>query len=379
MNSRTEDVTLSALGGEYMETATVLEWLVTEGDKVKSGQPILIVETAKASVEVEAPADGYVVNCRVQPGDEVEVGAVLAQITSSPDHRPSEISPRDEPQESGEEKQARGAAKAFRLSGRPKASPLARRMACEHGIDIGIVKPSSATGKISADDVERHIAAESGQADSSYRSAMASAAAGSLDIPQFNVAIDCDGEALMKRRTIAKSSGSPVTINDFLIERVARVLVRHPLLRAHWSNDRVIESEEINIAVAISTSHGLVPPVIPHANQLSAEEISATMSTLQKLAEERRLAIEHLQGASFTVSNLGAYGVNDFTAIVSKRQSAILAISTFQPAPALVDDKLVWRTSGRLRLTADHRVLDGVEAARFLMDLKKDVEEFLGE
>ena len=376
------DVRLAPVGGEYMESATILEWLVSVGQSVERGQTMLLIETAKASVEIEAPAAGTVVSRTGQVGDEVEVGDLLAVLESDEDH---EREPFDEVNRGGdfEDLSVTTVAPAPRKPDvgdskeRPKVtlqtSPRVRLLARELGIDLEALALETGKRRITTEDIDRYRKNSNGGSPG-YSRAMAIAMAKSTEIPQFSVAVDCDGFEILRWRTQNKSDHGSATLNDLLICKTAAALQNHRDLLASWGTDRIDRKESIDIAVAISTPHGLVAPVIRSADALGIDEIAAETARLKIAARDRKLATEDLTGASFTLSNLGAFGIDDFTAIVRHGQSAILAISAFKMSPIGVNGEIKLRPTARFRLSADHRVVDGARVASFLSDLKARIE-----
>ena len=378
------DVRLAPVGGEYMESATILEWLVSVGQSVERGQTMLLIETAKASVEIEAPAAGTVVSRTGQVGDEVEVGDLLAVLESDENHE-SELSndvnrggdsedfpvatvaPGPRRPDAGDSKEP----PEVTLQTSPRVRLLARKL----GIDLEALALETGKRRISTGDIYRYTNNSNGGSPG-YSRSMAIAMAKSIEIPQFSVAIDCDGSEIFRWRTRNKADHGAATLNDLLIYKTAAVLQNHRYLLASWGNDRIERRETIDIAVGISTPHGLVAPVIRSANALSIEDIAAETVRLKIAARDRKLATEDLTGASFTMSNLGAFGIDDFTAIVSHGQSAILAISAFKMSPIGMNGEIQLRPTARFRLSADHRVVDGAKVASFLSDLKARIENF---
>jgi len=368
MTNRIE-VLLPPLGGDDMESATFLEWLVDSGERVAADQVIARVETAKAVVEVVAPAEGYLVRGDAKPADEIPSRSVVAYIARDSYSVPEAAGRRIE--------DARAQSAGHAASSPPqeqralRATPSARRLARIRGVDLHQIQTRGAT--ITEADVELHHSGAASRA--AYGRSMAKAMMDSLQIPQFSVALDIDGEAIFEARNRWMAQGKKLTVNDVVIKSVAEVLEGFPTLRSCWDGNGAKTAQDVNIAVAITTPYGLTAPVLREANKLGLERISMEIQRLRTLASNRRLSVNDVSGASFTISNLGGAGVDDFTAIVSTGQGAILAVSSFKRRPVPGPDGSVeWRNSARFRVSADHRVITGQDVADFLKALKNVIE-----
>jgi pyruvate/2-oxoglutarate dehydrogenase complex dihydrolipoamide acyltransferase (E2) component len=371
-------VLLPPLGGDDMESATFVNWLVETGSSVAEGEAIAHVETAKATIEVVAPVAGFLIRGEARPGDEIPLRSVLARIVKvqptvgaaenvGPVRSPPEPEDRDSTPTSPRPVTAR-------------ATPSARRLARARGVDLSAIKLAGET--ILESDVEHYLGnsqipgeADRTHAGGGYRRSMARAMAESAGIPQFNVAVDCDGEALVAERQRLAHTGMHFSVNDLVLQHVALALARHPRMRMYWDGTTPKLAAEINIAVAMETPYGLVAPVIRSVDVRSLEELAAEVRRLKSLAFEQRLGMEDVSGASFSVSNLGGVGVDDFTALVSAGQGAILAVSSFKPWPSSkADGSIAWCARARFRVSADHRVITGLDVAEFLRDLRALIE-----
>jgi pyruvate dehydrogenase E2 component (dihydrolipoamide acetyltransferase) len=372
-------VILPPLGGDDMESATLLEWLVGTGASVAQGEVIANVETAKAIVEVVAPVAGFLIRGEARPGDEIPLRTIVARVATVRPTAGAAVSTASV-----------GSAPALEVQQSklnspqpviPRATPSARRLAHTKGVDLSEIEPAGET--ILESDVMRylgtlkvHVAAGNADAEAGgYRRSMALAMAESAGIPQFNVAVDCDGEALVAERERLANAGAQFSVNDLVLRHVAAALAKNPRIRMYWDGTAPKVADAMNIAVAMATPHGLVAPVVRAADRLSLEELAAEVRRLKSLAWEQRLGVKDVSGASFSVSNLGGVGVVDFTALVSAGQGAILAVSTFHPWPSpKADGSIIWRTRARFRVSADHRVMTGIDVAEFLRDLRSLVE-----
>lgn len=391
------DVTLVGAGGEYMDAAVLIEWTVEPGATVVEGQVLAVVETAKAATEILAPAAGRLVERLANPGDEIKVGAILARIgadalAAASSAAPIAASASPAPLETSDT----GAGIARRL---PKsfASPLAKRIARDRGVDISSLNGSGPNGRILRADVERAmqpaassaapqatpapaanveaaLQAQSPATGDGYRRAMAAHMVKSAAIPAFTVGMDIDGAALLATRAEIKRNGGRATLNDLIIVGVATALRNHPRVNAHWDGKGVLFSADINIGVAIATDLGLVVPVVHRADTLGAEDVAARMSALRVKAQSQRLSPSDISNGTFSISNLGSFGVTAFTAALNPPAAAILAVPAFRPITLFANGKIETRQLAQFSVTADHRVLDGVDVARFLRDLKNILE-----
>jgi pyruvate dehydrogenase E2 component (dihydrolipoamide acetyltransferase) len=364
------EIRLIGAGGEYMDSAVLVEWHVRPGDAVARGQLVATVETAKAATEVEAPVGGTVAELLAAVGDEVAVGAAIARLAGG--------------NGAMEPASPRGPGLPRRLPA-GFASPLARRLARDAGIDLSALRGSGPHGRITRRDVlsaaprapepQPEPEPERGRSGG-YRRAMAAQMARTLQIPMFSVSVDCDGSALLAERRRIKAVGGIATVNDLIVFRVARLLARHPDLNAHWAEDRSVPQERVNVGVAMATEAGLVVPVLRDADRLSLAETAAGLRRLRERAEAQGLAAAEVSGATLTVTNLGGFGVADFVPIVNPPQVAILAVAAFRPTAVFDGARLESRPVARLTMSADHRAVDGAGVARFLDALRADLEAF---
>ena len=332
------------------ETGKLVSWLKREGEPVRKGEMLLEVETDKAVVEVEAAGDGILAGVTARPGDVVPVGRTIAWLV-----QPGETLPPTPSSTSAR--------------GQPRLSPKARRLAQEKGVDISRLTGSGAGGEILADDV---LAAAS--AVPPIKPADGLTTTGRLmaertthswtTVPHFFVTRDVDAESLNRAR-----DGANVTHTDLLVAIVARTLRRHPRLNASWTADRILVHEDVNIGLAIGVENAVVTAVIPGADRVALADIATRRRDLADRARAGRLQPTDITGATFTISNLGMFGVDAFTAIVVPPQAAILAVGAIADRVVPVDGKPGVRPMMTLTLSCDHRVVDGVRAAEFMRDL----------
>ena len=361
--------------GQDMEQGTLLEWAKSVGEEVKEGEVLAVIETDKAEVAFEAPASGYLVAVLMQPGSTAATGEPIAWIATDPTAKPPSLesppasSPEvpESPRPSARE--ARIAQPPPRRGGRKPVSPLARRRASELGIDLAGVEGTGPGGRVTEDDVKRaHQAVHASSGDtgelSRMRLAIAARMTKSAAIPQFQLVREIVLE-------IPEDTGEvpQLTYTDFLLWATARALAERPSLNSSWTegNPPTVRSHpSVNLGFAVAVEEGLIVPVIQDAGSLSPRQISVQRRRLEGAARSGRLRPEDLSGGTFTVSNLGGAGVDEFIALINPPEAGILAVGAVKPRPVVVDGALVAAPTVRLTLTGDHRVFDGMEGARFL-------------
>jgi pyruvate dehydrogenase E2 component (dihydrolipoamide acetyltransferase) len=368
------------------ETGKLVSWLKQEGDSVAKGEPLLEIETDKAVMEIESPGEGVLAGIKIQAGAEVPVGQTIAWIV-----RPGEVPPTDEVAPASGRKSttttltpasAQAASSSHSTSAQAaKISPKARRLASERGVNLADLRGSGPGGEILAADIvaaaESKAVVQSATAntDSPISRLMAERTTQSwTTVPHFFVVRDVDAGALNDARhvlgaEIQKSHGVKLTHSDLLVALVARVLQKHPRMNSSWAGAGVSKNADINIALAMAVDDGVVAPVIPKADAASLGEIATQRRDLTDRARGGKLRPNDIAGGTFTISNLGMFGVDAFTAIITPPQAAILAIGAIAERVVPVDGTPVVRPMMTLTLSCDHRVVDGARAAEFLGDL----------
>ncbi len=355
------EVIMPALG-MAQETGKVLRWLKAEGDAVAKGEPLLEIETDKVSVEVESPADGTLGGVWAAEGDEVPVGRAIAVVLAA-----------------GES--LADAAVAF-VEDRPRrrlASPKARKIAAERGIDIDALAGSGPSGAVVASDLEA-----SGPSEPAVGSAwrvMAEHATRSWEsVPHFYLRRQVEATRLQSWRAAvrAKPDAADVSHTDLLVKLAAEALRRHPRVNGSWRDGTIVRGEGINVAIAVATDEGLVVPVVHGADRLDLAAIAVRRTEVVAAAREGRLRPEDVRGGTFTISNLGMYGVDSFDAIVNAPQAAILAVGRILDRIVPVDGQPAVRPMLELSISFDHRVVDGARGAEFLDTLAALIEEPAG-
>jgi pyruvate dehydrogenase E2 component (dihydrolipoamide acetyltransferase) len=388
------------------ESGKLISWLKKEGDAVAKGEPLLEIETDKAIMEIESPGDGVLAGIKAEAGAEVPVGRTIAWIV-----RPGENPPAEESVAVSGRRTATAAPRSTvevqtstsASSSLPplKISPKARRLANEHGVNLADVRGSGAGGEILAADIlaaaEARAAAPPlqspqirsrgdetprGEADSGRAVARLMAertTQGWTTVPHFFVTREVDAGALNGARQrfgkhVEDSSAVKLTHSDLLIALVARVLRAHPRLNATWTGEGIRDNRDINIGLAIAVENGVVAPVIHHADKTELAEIARQRRDLTERARAGKLRPADLAGVTFTISNLGMFGVDAFTAIIIPPQAAILAVGAIVDRVVPIDNHPAIRPMMSLTLSADHRVVDGARAAEFLRDFVEAVQ-----
>lgn len=385
------------------EEATVMTWLVAEGDAVEKGDPILEVETDKVTMEVEAPESGVLRGVSVEEGDVVPVTAVIAHILLpgeawSP--KPVKVTPvarrvaaaagidvNDIP--ASADKVKRQDVEAY--LGKVRATPAARRLAQAQGMDLTVVNGSGPRGRVQAGDVivkSSPVVVSPATEDGLVQpvSAMRRTIAGRLTrsyqtIPHitFTVTADMTAVADLRHRLNGQGDRVKVSVTAVLVKVCAWALGRHPLLNSSWQAEGIQTHEQAHIGVAVALDDGLIVPVVHNAVQLGLTAIAAQVQDVTARARNGRLQPADVQGGTFTISNLGMWGVEQFTAVINSPQSAILAVGRTIKQPMVMEtsrgDEIAIRPIMKMTLAVDHRIIDGAVAARFLQEVVAALEQ----
>ena len=376
------------------ETGKLISWLKKEGESVARGDPLLEIETDKAVMEIESPGDGILAGVKAGPGDEVPVGQTIAWIV-----RAGESPPADEVElgksETGRRMTAPASAdpanpastETQRAGQAPRISPKARRLASEHGVSLDGLRGSGPGGEILASDIL--AAAESKKSAPAPTTPVDSGSAVSrlmaerttqswTTVPHFFVVRDVDATALNEARQtlgpeVEKSHAVKLTHSDLLVALVARALAKHPRMNASWVAKGFRENADVNICLAMAVDGGVVAPVLRDANYIALGEIAVQRQALTERARRGKLRIADLEKGTFTISNLGMFGVDSFTAIIIPPQAAILAVGAIADRVVPFNRTPIIRPMMTLTLSSDHRVVDGAQAAHFLKSLAEAI------
>ena len=395
--------------GQGMESGTIVKWLKAEGDEVAKGEPLYELDTDKVTQEVEAEASGVLLKIAIPQG-EVEVGRTIAFI-GSPGERivvesPGGDSPRAataEAEPSGEKLAAGNGsppsaapqAPLDAAAGRVKASPLARRIARERGIDLASLRGTGPDGRIVAEDVERAQAQSLAASDnvqlaqatpaaevesrplSRVRKTIAKRLTQAWTVPAFQLSVDADmtraNELIARQRELHPDVR--ITVTDLLTKLCAQGLMRHPDLNVQYADDALLVFSSANIGIAVAAPQGLVVPVLHGAERLTLAQIAAVRGDLVARARDAKLVVEDLEGGTFTISNLGMYEVDQFVAVLNPPQASILAVGATRDQVVARGGELQIAPMMTMTLTCDHRAVDGATGADFLRTVKTFLED----
>jgi pyruvate dehydrogenase E2 component (dihydrolipoamide acetyltransferase) len=405
-----------------MKEGTLARWLKNEGDAVKSGDIIAEIETDKATMEFEAVDEGVLGKILVAAGtagvavnqpiamllEEGEDGSALATTAQQPSAPAPQPPPATEAGKGLPPVPAGGSGEGLPTGAdRVFASPLARRIAKDAGMDLKDIKGSGPYGRIVKSDVEaaanapKQVAAATVVAsrltmpppleapkpfepafvevpNSSVRKVIARRLTeAKATIPHFYLSIDCEVDALLKVRAElnGRSDAYKLSVNDFVIRAVALALKTVPAANASWGEEAIKRYTDVDISVAVATPNGLITPIIHHADHKGLAAISNEMKSLAAKARDGKLKPEEFQGGGFTISNLGMYGIKDFAAIINPPQGCILAVGAGEQRPVVKGGALAVATVMSCTLSVDHRVVDGAVGAEFLAAFKKLIED----
>ena len=398
--------------GDAMTEGKVVRWYKKAGDAVKKGEPVLEIETDKVNLDLEAEQDGTVGELTAQEGQMVPVGGRLATILGAGEKAPAPApAPKPaapEPPAAAAEQQRRvtdkkdsvkhttgeyaeaietkgprrdrtqaaEAAPPQKTEGRQRSSPLARRMARDLGVNLENVQGSGPGGRIVAKDIKQGGAPATQDQQiplSAMRRTIAKRLSESIGpIPHFFLTADYDVTNLLSLRGQIEEKTS---LNDFVIRAVALALRKHPNVNASWGDEAITQHGQIHIGVAVSTPEGLITPVVRDADRKSVLQIAQDVRALAEKAKSRKLMPNEYQGSTFTISNLGAWGIEEFTAIINPPNVAILAVGAAEARPVVVERQIVVRDRMKVTMSCDHRVVDGAAGADFLKTLRQFIEQ----
>jgi pyruvate dehydrogenase E2 component (dihydrolipoamide acetyltransferase) len=420
-------VTLPRLG-QGMESGTIVRWLKSEGDKVEKGEPLYELDTEKVTQEVEADAGGVLLKILAQEGQEIEVGKAIAVIGEEGEQVPEaepegeaeeptkvteeeaeegepapkrederergrEVGAEDQPTQVKEPERAEKTepkAPARTDGGRVKASPLARRIAKERGVDLKALRGTGPEGRIVAEDVERAGAAPGVPAPaapsevevvqlSRMRQTIARRLTEAWKAPHFQIAMSADMRASIRLREAlvarTEEEGVRPTYSDILTKVCALALMRHRAVNAHFADGETRLFPTANIGIAVAIPDGLIVPVIQTCEAKTIAEIAQARADVVERARSGKLQSADLENGTFTISNLGMFGVERFIAVLNPPQAAILAVGVIEERAVVSDGEVVAQPRMELTLSCDHRAVDGATASQFLADVKAFLEE----
>ena len=401
--------------GQGMESGTIVRWLKTEGDAVAKGEPLYELDTDKVTQEVEAESDGVLLKIVVADG-EVDVGTTVGIIGAqdedvaallagaqagnggAPSATPVETAetaetaeePSPPPQPEAAAAPVAEPAPSPRVEGEHvKASPLARRIARERGVDLEQIVGTGPEGRVIAEDVEKAevrpaaaVVAPPGEFEvvelTSTRRTIARRLTEAWQAPVFQLTVTADATELVATRErmveLLREGETKPTVSDVLTRIVASALVRHRAVNANFVDGKLHRFTAANVGLAVAAPSGLVVPVIRDADRKSVQQIAADRADVVSRARGGKLKLPDLEGGTFTISNLGMYGIEQFIAVLNPPQVSILAVGSIEDRPTAIDGELAIVPTLTMTLTCDHRAIDGSEGAEFLRDVKAFVE-----
>lgn len=352
-----------------MKEGTVGKWYRKEGEPVEKGEPIVEVISEKATYDLEAPASGVLRRIFVWEGSDVLVNAVLAVIAAR-DEVLTERGPTEKAVEAPPEAESRVV-----------ASPAAKRLAREHGIDLSLVKGSGPEGRIAEEDVTRHIE-QAGVHSPKIKALIPLAGLRKISAervtssfrtaPHSTLVMEVDVSEVAKLHEKLQ-----VSYTAILVKAAAVALVEHPGMNSTLDGDKIKVFEDVNVGVAVATEKGLVVPVVRNADAKSVQEIDKIIEESKTKALQEKLSRSEITGGTFTITNLGMYEVDFFTPIINLPEAAILGVGKIAEKPVVRGGKVEIRQTMMLSLSYDHRIVDGAPAAAFLRKLKENTEKGL--
>ena len=376
-----------------MQSGKIVEWLKKEGDHVEKDEPIVRIEGEKTTFEVNSLGPGVVRRLLADPGVDVPVGQTIALVGEQDEPLPTETVTQAiaEPALAQEVTIAAPVSRVAESS----ASPVARKMAREAGIDLSKIKGSGPGGRIIREDIQKTIEQRKTQPATvavPTQGARVAAVAKTVKLAgkrkvtaerlsygfhttvPVTITMETRMEAILERRQLQSRAGEDVSITAYVVKAAAKALEDHPMINSSLEGDELRLYGDINVAVAINTPDGLVAPVIPGTNRKSLTEISRNIRDLTERAIQNSLTVADLTGGTFTVSNLGGFGVDLFAPVINPPQCAILGLGRTTEKPVIVEKQVRAGSVTTLSLVFDHRIVDGVPAARYLQRVKELLE-----
>ena len=389
--------------GQGMEAGTITRWLKSEGDTVAKGEPLFEIDTDKVTQEVEADYGGVLLKIELASG-EAPVGQTIAWIGDAGEEikaaakpaapEPEKVSdtaatrePAPEPEPVSD---TSGSSNGGQTGGRIKASPLARRIARERGIELSSLQGTGPDGRIVAEDVERGAVPEqvttrhevpTGEVESvpltNIRKTIARRLTAAWQAPVFQLTVSADmtraNELVERAREL--NPDVRVTVTDLLVKLAAQALMRHRDVNVQYSEDALLRFPTANVGIAVAAPQGLIVPVIRSVERLSLAEVAGARGEIVGRARENKLTAQDLEDGTFTISNLGMFGIEQFVAVLNPPQAAILAVGATMDTPVARGGEVVVRPMLTMTITVDHRAVDGAAGADFLRTVKQFVEE----
>lgn len=397
---------------DTMKEGTVASWVKKVGDKVESGELLAEIETDKATMEFESFEEGTILYHGVEEGNSAEVDAILAIVgEEGADYQKlidsfgkevsneSEEEIKPEPKGGESQKEEKESSENTNKSssftdGRLKISPLAKKMAEEKGISLNDLKGSGTDGRIVKRDIENYKPSTSGSVKASVQSSSAKEenfeevpvsqmrktiakrlGESKFSAPHFYLTIDINMDnAIEARKAINAMPEIKVSFNDIVIKAASEALLQHPAVNSSWLGDKIRVNKHVNIGVAVAVEDGLLVPVVRYANTKKLSQITAEVKEFAGKAREKKLQPQDWEGSTFSISNLGMFGIEEFTAIINPPNACILAVGAIRQEPVVVDGEIKVGNRMKVTLSCDHRVVDGATGSEFLQTFKMYME-----
>ncbi|HEY2647600.1 MAG TPA: pyruvate dehydrogenase complex dihydrolipoamide acetyltransferase [Puia sp.] len=413
--SAMQEVILMPRLSDTMTEGVIAAWHKKVGDQVKKGDVLADIETDKATMELESYKEGKLLYTGAEKGQKVAVNDLLAiigeegkvnvqQVVDASKNKGASPATASEPavqttQQKSSPEPVASEPHSLNGNGRIKASPLAKKMASEKGIDLSQLHGSGDFGRIIKKDVAEYSPASNATAEPQKAAAISTAAAGQISFddvpvsqmrkviakrlaeskfsaPEFYLTITVDmDQAVSSRARINENAPVKISFNDFVLKATALALKKHPAVNSSWMGDKIRVNHHVNIGVAVAVEDGLLVPVVRFADTKSLSQISQEVKDFAARAKNKKLQPADWEGSTFTISNLGMFGIDEFTAIINPPDSCILAVSSIQQIPVVKKDVIVPGNVMKLTMTCDHRVVDGATGSAFLQTLKGLLEE----
>jgi len=378
--------------GLTMTEGRIVEWIKQEGDRVEKGEILFVFDTEKVAFEVEAAHSGFLARILKQVDETVQVGEAVGLLTESEEeqaelNREKPRVPQEEPETPGPE------VGADRGGDKIRATPMARRIARERGVDLENVSATGVGGRIRMEDVESAAgSAPSPQGApeeaegrlvklSGMRKAIAERMmAGKRNTAQIYMTVSIDATRLLETRerlaSLLEKSGGGIrpTITDLLMKICASAVSRHPILNTRWTSEGIVWLDAIHMGMAMALEEGLIVPVIRDIGKKTLSEIAKARTSIVEKGKSGELTPDEMKGSTFTISSLGMFGIEEFAAIINPPESAILAVGAILDKPVVIAKEIVVRPVMKITLSYDHRVIDGAKAAEFMKTLKEFLE-----
>ena len=377
--------------GLTMTQGQVLRWFKKEGDKVEKDESLLEIETDKVVFVVEARASGILRKIIAREGDVITVGGLIGIIADEGDEISQIIQDALRTKEAelpAPEPEIHAEARPIATSQHVMATPRAKRLAKERGVDLTLVKGTGSMGQISEKDAEAFLQTKiekkrvrETRPYIGVRKTIGQRMSESLRVsPQFTMTTDVNMDEFVyvyKEMVpkLAAENGVSITYTEMIAKIVSEVLKKHPLLNAALDEDKILIYESINLGIAVAAEQGLIVPVLSDTGTKSLVEISRDMKTLVEKVRSKTLSLEDVTGGTFTISSLGMVDVDTFTPIINPPESAILGIGKIKEKPMVSNGNILTKPLGQLSLTVDHRIVDGMDASKFLQNLKRAMED----